>query len=172
LKQANPTSFATIELSNSLFKKEVPDVNTFDEDASEYDIADALDVGFFSYSYVNDEIVGFQLAFLMKPLNMINTVPNQYNIPSCSLFGQVIDGEGVMEVLSKKRKTERSGFKAWIDFQQSKDNDDTYDVDDDYGDGDGGSSGEDEYEDSGDENDDNTTAASYDDYDDDDDYDD
>lgn len=176
--QACPTSFSTIELSNSLFKRAVPDAETFLP--SENGTTDALDVGFSRCSYSeDDEIVDFQLAFLIKPLNMINTVPNQDKIRSCPLFGEVIDGEGVLEVLSRKRKTERSGFKVWIEFQRWKDsdgNDDTDESDEVVDDGeeeveedDGGdedveddSDGEEEEEDDYDANDDDN----YDSYDD------
>ena len=75
-----------------------------------------------------DHLVDFELVFLIKPLDILNA--NQDNVKICPLFGEVIDGEAVLEQLSKKRLTERGGFKVLINFQQWACDDDNDDEDD------------------------------------------
>ncbi len=100
------------------------------DDVSEYEITDALDVGFSGFSFSNDtnDIVDFQLVFIIKPLDILNA--SQENVKSCPLFGEVTDGEAVLEQLSRKRLTERGGFKVWIKFEQWACDDDEDDDDD------------------------------------------
>ena len=98
-----------MELSNSLFKKEIPnDVNLSENNIL---VTDAQEVGFYNFSVDwKNSIVNFQLAFMIKR-------PNPAQISSCPLFGDLCSGRDVLEELSKKGLNERIGFKVWIDFQ-------------------------------------------------------
>ncbi len=122
--QAHQAAYATIEFSNSIFKTEVPNSGTFLQDSSGYHINDELDVGLSGYTYTTgtNDIIKFKLAFLVKPFDTVNA--SQMKVKSCPLLGQVIGGDNVLEELSKKRLSDRSGFKVLFKFQQWANNND------------------------------------------------
>lgn len=96
------------------FSQEVPDPATFEDDSSIYNVDDKLDVGFIDSSYDGNRINEFQLIFLIRPFN-------ENRMKNCSLFGEIVEGSDVVDILSRKSPKERGGLNVSIQFLRHDD---------------------------------------------------
>ena len=84
----------------------MPNADDFLNTASEYDADQSLEIGFLNYRHEGTTITDFDLIFILNS--------DKVNIPRSAYFGEIIEGEDAVGVLSRKRLNEREGLSVGI----------------------------------------------------------